>query len=81
MKIEIRLKALHPAQRDLVPHSVLRNVSRQLLWSFLHAHPYYNSEQTSQRYVEVKPGTFARPPDEISWWLLPGPTVVAKPSV
>ncbi len=40
----------------------LRNVSRQLIWSFLHAHPWYNSEQTSQRYVEVKPGTFAVPP-------------------
>jgi thymidylate synthase ThyX len=34
----------------------LRNVSRQLIWSFLHAHPFYNSEQVSQRYVEVKPG-------------------------
>ncbi len=40
----------------------MRNVSRQFLWSFLHAHPYYNSEQTSQRYVEVKAGTFAVPP-------------------
>lgn len=40
----------------------LENVSRQLVWSFLHAHPFYNSEQTSQRYVEVKPGTFAVPP-------------------
>lgn len=34
---------------------VLDNVSRQLLWSFLHAHPFYNSEQVSQRYVSVKP--------------------------
>ncbi len=34
----------------------VRNVSRQLIWSFLHAHPFYNSEQVSQRYVEVKPG-------------------------
>jgi thymidylate synthase ThyX len=42
----------------------LRNVSRQLIWSFLHAHPWYNSEQTSQRYVEVKPGTYAVPPLE-----------------
>lgn len=40
----------------------LENVSRQLVWSFLHAHPFYNSEQTSQRYVEVKQGTFAVPP-------------------
>ncbi len=34
---------------------VLENVSRQLIWSFLHAHPFYNSEQVSQRYVAVKP--------------------------
>jgi flavin-dependent thymidylate synthase len=40
----------------------LENVSRHFLWSFLHAHPYYNSEQVSQRYVEVKPGTYAVPP-------------------
>src|SRR5688572_872150 len=40
----------------------LKKVSRQFLWSFLHAHPYYNSEQVSQRYVEVKPHNFATPP-------------------
>src|SRR5690242_12638754 len=34
---------------------VLENVSRQFIWSFLHAHPFYNSEQVSQRYVAVKP--------------------------
>jgi thymidylate synthase ThyX len=39
----------------------LEAVSRQFLWTFLHAHPFYNSEQVSQRYVEVKPGTFAVP--------------------
>jgi flavin-dependent thymidylate synthase len=39
----------------------LENVSRQFLWSFLHSHPFYNSEQVSQRYVEVKPGTYAVP--------------------
>jgi thymidylate synthase ThyX len=33
----------------------LENVSRQFLWTFLHAHPFYNSEQVSQRYVAVKP--------------------------
>ena len=42
----------------------LSNVSRQLIWSFLHAHPFYNSEQVSQRYVEVKPGSCAVPPLE-----------------
>ena len=40
----------------------LSNVSRQVIWSFLHAHPFYNSEQVSQRYVTVKPGSYAIPP-------------------
>lgn len=39
----------------------LNNVSRQFLWSFLHAHPFYNSEQVSQRYVTVKRDSFLRP--------------------
>ena len=45
---------------------VLQNVSRQFIWSFLHAHPFYNSEQVSQRYVSVKPDTVLIPN-------LPGP--------
>ncbi|VVB66197.1 Thymidylate synthase ThyX [Candidatus Gugararchaeum adminiculabundum] len=28
----------------------IENVSRQFVWSFLHSHPYYNSDQSSQRY-------------------------------
>src|SRR5712692_888913 len=40
----------------------IENVSRQALWSFLHSHPFYNSEQVSQRYVTVKPGHYAVPP-------------------
>ena len=28
----------------------LENISRQFAWSFLHSHPFYNSEQSSQRY-------------------------------
>lgn len=39
----------------------IENVSRQFLWSFLHSHPYYNSEQVSQRYVAVKPETVVVP--------------------
>ena len=39
----------------------LDNVSRQFLWSFLHSHPFYNSEQVSQRYVTVRPGNYAIP--------------------
>ena len=42
----------------------LENVSRQFIWSFLHAHPFYNSEQVSQRYVEVKRQNFVTPPLE-----------------
>lgn len=32
----------------------LENVSRQFTWTFLHSHPFYNSEQSSQRYVVMK---------------------------
>ncbi len=42
----------------------LANVSRHFIWAFLHSHPFYNSEQVSQRYVEVKPGNVAVPPLE-----------------
>ena len=46
---------------------ILDKVSRQFIWSFLHSHPFYNSEQVSQRYVEVKPENFTVPPlDEAS---------------
>jgi flavin-dependent thymidylate synthase len=43
---------------------VLDNVSRQCIWSFLHSHPFYNSEQVSQRYVTVSPDRVAVPPLE-----------------
>lgn len=39
----------------------IENVSRHLLWGFLHAHPFYNSEQVSQRYVHVRPDTAVVP--------------------
>jgi flavin-dependent thymidylate synthase len=41
---------------------VIKNVSRHFVWNFLHSHPFYNSEQVSQRYVEVKPGNYYVPP-------------------
>jgi thymidylate synthase ThyX len=31
----------------------LSGISRQLVWSFLHAFPFYNTEQQSQRYVRL----------------------------
>jgi len=40
---------------------ILDRVSRQFIWSFLHSHPFYNSEQVSQRYVEVAPENFTVP--------------------
>jgi thymidylate synthase ThyX len=46
----------------------IANVSRHFIWSFLHSHPFYNSEQVSQRYVPVTAGTYAVPS-------LPGPAL------
>ncbi len=43
---------------------ILDKVSRQFIWSFLHSHPYYNSEQVSQRYVHVASENFTVPPIE-----------------
>jgi len=39
----------------------LEKVSRQCIWSFLHSHAFYNSEQVSQRYVAVAPENFSVP--------------------
>ena len=40
----------------------LENISRQFVWSFLHAYPFYNSEQSSQRYVKLnEPRAFVPP--------------------
>jgi thymidylate synthase ThyX len=41
----------------------LENVSRQFVWSFLHAHPFYNSEQSSQRFVRLDEVAAYVPPD------------------
>jgi thymidylate synthase ThyX len=41
----------------------LENVSRQFVWSFLHAHPFYNSEQQSQRYVLLDKARAYVPPE------------------
>lgn len=62
---QITLKAGHLTTRQ---HSnfifTIDKVSRQTIWSFLHSHPFYNSEQVSQRYVEVKPENYMIPPLE-----------------
>ena len=40
----------------------ISNVSRHAVWSFLHSHPFYNSEQVSQRYVAVNKNNYSIPP-------------------
>ncbi len=42
----------------------LENVSRHFVWSFLHSHPFYNSEQSSQRYVRLNEIKATAPPIE-----------------
>jgi thymidylate synthase ThyX len=43
----------------------LENISRQFVWSFLHAHPFYNSEQQSQRYVRLDKANAYIPPESL----------------
>jgi len=40
----------------------LSGISRHFVWSFLHSHPFYNSEQVSQRYVRLDRDSFYIPP-------------------
>lgn len=42
----------------------IEDVSRQFVWSFLHAHPFYNSEQQSQRYVRLDRARAYVPPEQ-----------------
>lgn len=66
-------EAIGPLTFDAGHHTVyqhahfefgLENISRQFVWSFLHAYPFYNSEQSSQRYVKLKePRAFVPPID------------------
>src|SRR4030095_15139897 len=41
----------------------LSGVSRQLVWCFLHAFPFYNTEQQSQRYVRLDEARAVVPPE------------------
>ena len=41
----------------------LSGISRQLVWSFLHAFPFYNTEQQSQRYVKLDAVEAHLPPE------------------
>lgn len=57
---------------------LLEGVSRQLVWSFLHAHPFANSEQVSQRYVAVDAGAVHVPELSASAASAYGATVAAQ---
>jgi len=59
---EAQRESIGPLTFDAGHHTVyqhahfefgLENVSRQFVWSFLHSHPFYNSEQSSQRFVRL----------------------------
>lgn len=40
---------------------MISGVSRHLIWRMLHGHPFYNSEQVSQRYARMKSDSFVFP--------------------
>jgi len=48
---------------------LIEGISRLLIWRFLHSHPYYNSEQVSQRYARMKIDNFTYPKsaDKAKW--------------
>ncbi len=48
---------------------LISGMSRHLIWRLLHGHPYYNSEQVSQRYAKMKIESFVYPEagDKAEW--------------
>lgn len=42
----------------------IEDISRHFVWNFLHSHPFYNSEQSSQRYVKQRSMAAFTPPIE-----------------
>ncbi|WP_345976051.1 FAD-dependent thymidylate synthase [Sulfurimonas sp. HSL3-7] len=48
---------------------LISGMSRHLIWRMLHGHPYYNSEQVSQRYAKMKIENFVYPKegDKAEW--------------
>lgn len=48
---------------------MIDGVSRHLIWRLLHSHPFYNSEQVSQRYAKMQKDSFIYPKDgNIELW-------------
>ena len=48
---------------------LIEGVSRLLIWRLLHSHPFYNSEQVSQRYAKMKIDNFTYPKncEKLKW--------------
>ena len=48
---------------------LIEGMSRLLIWRLLHSHPFYNSEQVSQRYAKMKIDNFTYPKnsDKAKW--------------
>ncbi|MBI1909626.1 MAG: FAD-dependent thymidylate synthase [Deltaproteobacteria bacterium] len=65
LRDKIAQSTLHAGHLTTRQHATfvfaLDKISRQFIWSFLHSHPYYNSEQVSQRYVKVARGHYTIP--------------------
>ncbi len=57
---ELARSIYHAGHHTVFQHAhfefAIDRVSRHALWVFFHAHPFYNSEQVSQRYVKVGRG-------------------------
>src|SRR5215472_1682951 len=66
-RLNIGAATFHSGHHTVYQHAHfefgVENVSRQFVWSFLHAHPFYNSEQQSQRYVRLDHALACLPPD------------------
>jgi len=52
----------HTVYQHVAYTFALRGVSRNLIHCFLHTFPFYNTEQQSQRYVEMKQAAVTVPP-------------------
>src|SRR5882762_1847941 len=68
-RLNIGAATFHSGHHTVYQHAHfefgLENVSRQFVWSFLHAHPFYNSEQQSQRYVRLDRAQAYVPPTSL----------------
>src|SRR3979409_2469366 len=68
-RVNIGAATFHSGHHTVYQHAHFEfgfeNISRQFVWSFLHAHPFYNSEQQSQRYVRLDRAQAYIPPESL----------------